>query len=95
MCSMETAAALLLGYGARVQSVRVQLYSATKNRCARNRRLRDYSTHHQLVAYTPPEWVQGKLKGIPTHYVEVKGRFRVLVAVVVAVLSIISSSNED
>ncbi len=48
-----------------------------------------------MVAYTPPEWVQGHLKGIPTHDVEVKGRFRVLVAVVVvAVLSIISS-NED
>ncbi len=59
-------AALLSRCWARVQSVWVQLYSATMNHCARNRRVRDYSSHHQLVAYTPPEWVQGKLKGIPT-----------------------------
>ena len=44
---------LLSGYGARVQSVRVQLYSAAKNRCARNRRVRDYSTHHQWLPTHP------------------------------------------
>ena len=71
-------ATALLSCRARIQSVRSRLYSAATPGC-----VRDYSTHHQLVAYTPPEWVQGKLKGIPTHYVEVNGIFRVLVVVVV------------